>query len=45
MTEAEQNQGYVDYINSIQPVRYTYEELKAMGLPTYITPEGFITWE
>ena len=45
MTEAENNQRYVDYINSIQPRQYTYEELKSMGLPTYITPEGFITWE
>lgn len=45
MTESEKNKGYVDYINSIQPKQYTYEELKAMGSPTYITPEGFITWE
>lgn len=45
MTEAEQNKGYVDYINSIQPIQYTYEELKKLGLPTFITPEGFISWE
>lgn len=27
------------------PSDYTPAELKAMGSPTYVSPEGFITWE
>jgi len=43
--EAERNKGYVDHINKNQEVPYTYEELKRMGLPTYILENGMITWE
>lgn len=27
------------------PSDYTPAELKAMGSPAYVSPEGFITWE
>lgn len=27
------------------PSEYTPAQLKAMGSPTYVSPEGFITWE
>jgi hypothetical protein len=45
MTEAEKNKGYVDHINKNREVPYTYEELKSMGFPTYITENGLITWD
>jgi hypothetical protein len=45
ITEAERNQGYVDHINSNQKAKFTYEQLKSMGLPTYINEKGYITWE
>lgn len=43
--EALKNKGYVDHINKNQAVPYTYEDLKSLGFPTYITPNGLISWE
>jgi hypothetical protein len=43
--EALANIGYVNHINKVSGSSYTWEELKAMGCPTYITPQGLITWD
>ena len=43
--EAIANAGYVDYINEVSGGNYTWEQLKSMGLPAYVTPQGLITWE
>jgi hypothetical protein len=43
--EALANAGYVNHINKGSKRQYTWEELKEMGCPTYITPEGWITWD
>lgn len=43
--EALANAGYVNHINNVSGGNYTWEQLKAMGCPTYITPEGLVTWE
>lgn len=43
--EALANAGYVNHMNSMSETKYTWEQLKEMGCPTYITPEGWITWD
>ena len=44
-TEELANTGYVNHINEVSDGDYTWEQLKNMGCPTYVTPEGWITWD
>ena len=34
-----------EFLKTLIPTLYTAEEREAMGAPTYVSPEGFITWE
>jgi hypothetical protein len=43
--EALANAGYVNHINKVSGGNYTWEDLKQMGLPTHVSPEGWVTWE
>lgn len=45
LAEELDNAGYVEHINEKCGGSYTWEQLKSMGCPTHVTPEGFISWE